>query len=140
MLSNENIKGEDLGQEKASGFVTLQYYTRYWLKMNSAGTFSASRITLLLVSVCAQQIKRQEHNRRLREKNQSRLRRHEDSNSQTSTVTALDNSLNMSLYCAQFCVQFEFIFYNKFFYCLFIKIETISRIKNCLKLFCIALN
>jgi hypothetical protein len=35
-----------LANKKAWGFVTLQYYTLYWLKMNSAGTLSASRITL----------------------------------------------------------------------------------------------
>jgi hypothetical protein len=45
MLYNENIKREDLGQEKTSDFGTLQYYARYLLKINSASTLSASRIT-----------------------------------------------------------------------------------------------
>ena len=57
MQYNENIKGEVLGQKKkASGFVTFQYHTRYWLKVNSVGTLSDSRITLPLVSVSDQQI------------------------------------------------------------------------------------
>ena len=67
----ENIKWEDLGQEKSSGFETWLYYTRYWLKKNSVGTLSASRITLPLVSISDQQIKLQGRNRRLKEKNES---------------------------------------------------------------------
>jgi len=39
--------------------------------MNSAGTLSASRITLPTLFFIAEQIKRQGHNRRLREKNLS---------------------------------------------------------------------
>ena len=35
-----------MANKKASGFVTLQSYTRFLLKMNSTGTLSASRFTL----------------------------------------------------------------------------------------------
>jgi hypothetical protein len=49
------------------------YQNIFFVKTNIsfAATLSASRITLPIVSVCAQQIKRQGHNIRLRENNQS---------------------------------------------------------------------
>jgi len=58
LISIKNIKGEDLGQGKKSGFATFQYYKRYWLKVNSAGTVSASRITPPPVSIITQYFKR----------------------------------------------------------------------------------
>jgi len=40
----EKFKRESLGQEQNFWFSNWQYFTRYLLKMNSAGTLSASRI------------------------------------------------------------------------------------------------
>jgi hypothetical protein len=61
------LMGKNEAEKKASGFVTLQYYTRYCLKVNSAGTLSASRIIPPVTNSC-QEIKRQGHNRRQKEK------------------------------------------------------------------------
>jgi len=129
MLPNEKSNGEKLGQEQASGFVTWQFYTEYLLKVNSAGTLSASRIIPPVANRC-QEIQRQVHNRRQKE----------HKNSQAAALITLYNTLSISFQCGQCCGEAELIVYKKVFYCCFIKAETFSRIETCFPLLFIASN
>jgi hypothetical protein len=77
MLYNEKMKGDVLG-EKNFWFCNLPILQAIlpedkfsWHPLS----FSNCNAPSPLVSVCAQQVKRQRHNKRLREKNQNRHRR-----------------------------------------------------------------